>query len=528
LGGRAAGFHVQFLSTNHFHFSVSCKQVGFHVYRLRRVISSQLDVYFHLWNNGTPHWEREKRLWEEEQEKEWFTVLSKSTKRLIKKTNNKRVSFVENLVQKAPEKPAQPPVLIRFGSHLVPLPSKPEIGVISLLFVGHNFNFRLDRSRVLRDSSEMHVSSSDGIRTAEFLEAKVLNSNSNLSFGRVGCSRCLDTRHDRSQCANKIRCRACFNYGHVQRKCLTKARPRLVWIQKEIPTNRIGCKGLLKSRAVDVWKPDSLPSDESSPLVDEEALNFMAVNKLCADQLFYTNNGLPDGFIRHGIYTLNLASPISKPLCSPPSAPVITIPASALNPASSTTGTAIVPWKPIPHVMALQFLQFVLECRRAPKPQVQQAPVILLGWTQEEPTKHGPSASGPESFDFKAQQLQPNPTQEAGQKRGCGHPKKVLSLPPQSSSSPLVESSVRRSVKNRKGKKGFHTPTVRLAEEPSKKRNKIGAVLIDDATGLPGLIPVEFLQDWGIKCGIAPAELSQEALMQAPSTNLVPDEDTPS
>jgi hypothetical protein len=178
--------------------------------------------------------------------------------------------------------------------------------------------------------------------------------------------------------------------------------------------------------------------------------------------------------------------------------------------------------------MALQFLQFVLECRRAPKPQVQQAPVILLGWTQEEPTKHGPSASGPESFDFKAQQLQPNPTQEAGQKRGCGHPKKVLSLPPQSSSSPLVESSVRRSVKNRKGKKGFHTPTVRLAEEPSKKRNKIGAVLIDDATGLPGLIPVEFLQDWGIKCGIAPAELSQEALMQAPSTNLVPDEDTPS
>ena len=69
LGGRAAGFHVKFLSTNHFRFSVSCKQVGFNVYRLRRVITSQFYVYFHLWSNGMPNWEREKRLWEEEQEK---------------------------------------------------------------------------------------------------------------------------------------------------------------------------------------------------------------------------------------------------------------------------------------------------------------------------------------------------------------------------------------------------------------------------------------------------------------------------
>ena len=137
------------------------------------------------------------------------------------------------LVQMTPERPAQPSSLIRFGSHLVPLPSKPEIGVISLPFVGRKFDFRLDHSRVLCDSSKMHVSSSDAICTANFLEAKVSNSISNPCLGRMGCSRCLDTRHDRSQCANNIRCRACFNYGHVQRICLTKARPRLVWIRKE-------------------------------------------------------------------------------------------------------------------------------------------------------------------------------------------------------------------------------------------------------------------------------------------------------
>ena len=116
LGGRAAGFHVQFLSTNHFRFSVSCKQVGFHVYHLRRVITSQFDIYFHLWSNGTPNWEREKRLWEEEQEREWSTVLYKSTKKSIKKANNKRVSFAKNLVQKPPRQPAQPPGVIQFGS----------------------------------------------------------------------------------------------------------------------------------------------------------------------------------------------------------------------------------------------------------------------------------------------------------------------------------------------------------------------------------------------------------------------------
>ena len=98
LGGRASGFHMQFLSTNHFRFSVSCKQVDFHVYRLRRVITSQFDIYFHLWSNGTPNWEKEKRLWEEEQEREWSKVLAKVTKRSLKKATSKHVTFAKTLV----------------------------------------------------------------------------------------------------------------------------------------------------------------------------------------------------------------------------------------------------------------------------------------------------------------------------------------------------------------------------------------------------------------------------------------------
>lgn len=61
LGGSADKFHVKFLSTNHFCFLVASKHVGFLVYNLRRVVSSSFDIYFHLWNNGNPHREREKR-----------------------------------------------------------------------------------------------------------------------------------------------------------------------------------------------------------------------------------------------------------------------------------------------------------------------------------------------------------------------------------------------------------------------------------------------------------------------------------
>jgi hypothetical protein len=57
----------------------------------------------------------------------------------------------------------------------------------------------------------------------------------------------------------------------------------------------------------------------------------------------------------------------------------------------------------------------------------------------------------------------------------------------------LVESSVRRSTRLNSVKEGFHFRTVRLDGEPSKKRKKPAVVLIDEATGKAGAIPLEIL-----------------------------------
>jgi hypothetical protein len=125
LGGAPAGFHVQYQSERHFRFSVANKAVGFHVYSLRRFIADHFDAYFHLWRDGSANWEREKCLWELEQQRQWTEVMNKCEKRKAK--SSKRVTFASSPVyipRKSSLAKTHPMKSLQFGQFKVCLDSE--------------------------------------------------------------------------------------------------------------------------------------------------------------------------------------------------------------------------------------------------------------------------------------------------------------------------------------------------------------------------------------------------------------------
>jgi hypothetical protein len=338
------------------------------------------------------------------------------------KESSKRVSFAKTLVQKPLKQVAQPPGLIRFGSFLVPLPSiSSDSGVVSLAYIGDKFEFHLDRGRVLRDSPQPLLPSSDAKCVADSMEAYGLDSNSNLSLGLVGCSHCLGVGHDHSSCVSKIRCRACYNYGHVQRKCLIRARSNQIWIRKATSPNRFDSHDSLDSHADNAEKLDSLCSQTEQQLHPQiEALKFMAANKLCADQLFYSRNGLSDGFTMRGINPLILNSP------SAISAQSFTVGSIIIDKGTLgiqevedevfvPNGLDLVPYRPVIHAVMLKVLAENLQRREEVNvsavvqsaPQAQSgslhtlmgpSPLFEFGATQGQPTTFQPSTESASSM----------------------------------------------------------------------------------------------------------------------------------
>lgn len=60
-----------------FKFSVSTKEVSFHIYNLRSFDFQQFKIHFHVWGNGGPHSTREQPDWEKEEEGYWTLVKGK-------------------------------------------------------------------------------------------------------------------------------------------------------------------------------------------------------------------------------------------------------------------------------------------------------------------------------------------------------------------------------------------------------------------------------------------------------------------
>jgi hypothetical protein len=216
LGGSASGFHVQFQSDRHFRFLVSCKLVGFMIYNLKRFIGDCFDVYFLLWSNGAPHWEREKFLWEQEQLREWTCVTSKKQKQTVpSRSRGLRVRFAPGFVSD-PSAGASSNSVDSFvvGNIVVPTVVK-----ISTIF-----------GRILSDLKQSDPVSKPC--SSDTIGAKVQNSNSWAN--KVQCAKCLALGHRASSCQGAWRCKSCYNYGHKARWCRTKTDLKVFWAPKRI------------------------------------------------------------------------------------------------------------------------------------------------------------------------------------------------------------------------------------------------------------------------------------------------------
>ena len=85
------------------------------------------------------------------------------------------------------------------------------------------------------------------------------------------------------------------------------------------------------------------------------------------------------------------------------------------------------------------------------------------------------------------------------------------------SKTPLVDTMVRRRSRlNPLAKDGYQI--VKIREPSPKKRRTAAKIDLDtppqDVFDAVNPIPLDTLEEWGVNCGVAPAELSEDALMQ--------------
>jgi hypothetical protein len=264
---------------------------------------------------------------------------------------------------------------------------------------------------------------------------------------------------------------------------------------------------------------DSSSSSDASSAPNEDSARFAAARSHCATISLFQRKSLPRTS-QSGPSTIAM-QPIfvDKTLMTEQ---IAVTGQNANTQSSATTGLEIVPWGPILHVLALQAQPYVNATKR--KASLQTSTPLIIG---EDGVVHNPESS-PKSFEFQTQQKRPSPTKVMGQNTGQVRQKrKNMALPEVVSNSdartPLVQKNVRRSSRLSVGKEGYCS--VRIEKE-SSKRSKNWVVQIDEATGEAGPISIDILQGWGIKCGVDPSDLTEDALMQAPPTQVADVDDT--
>lgn len=152
----------------------------------------------------------------------------------------------------------------------------------------------------------------------------------------------------------------------------------------------------LRGDGPDIWlervfqeiaaQDDSSSSSDATSVPGEDRARFAAAQSRCANVLIFGRKGMPaDVFTRASTST---AQPEPITIDKERYQSALTV-----IPAPASTGLEIVPWKPVPHVIALQLLPAIIDSRRAAETQARSEPVIFLGDVPQK-QQHDPEGSG--------------------------------------------------------------------------------------------------------------------------------------
>jgi hypothetical protein len=260
----------------------------------------------------------------------------------------------------------------------------------------------------------------------------------------------------------------------------------------------------------------SSSSSDASSGPDEDMARFMATHSHCATISLFHRRGIPSTAQPGAFPPRSENSFVFKPILIDFESMQDQV---VQHEAAPSSGLEIVLWRPCLHAIALQLWPDMVEARSCANRAHHESALSVQDVSMEgsrslilEGGTQGPQSSGPSAFEFQMSHTQPGPSAARGRKKRVTRAANVVSLPMTVAdpSSHLVEGSVRRSTRINKPD-GY-----RIVRLDTKKR-KPCPIMIDENTGETALVSLETLRGWGIKCGVAPGELSDEALMQAPS-----------
>lgn len=257
-----------------YRFTLSCKEVGFPIYKLKSFACKSFAVYFFLWGNGGPNWRKDLDLWHQEQEAEWTKVGNKKSYADIVRSppkqharnvfqrlnfpNNYHLNFLGSSRSSSgtaryppliPERVLRPIGRVLRGgnknkefSQEKPLEAFPPRQFLnsknfksplskSLLAQPKKTTFKWVRKDKEQFQEKILESPShplpDSNSKPSMMEKDSAQSSSPL------CSRCLRPGHSWQACANSVRCNHRLFYGHKSSACLrTPRQSRLIWAVK--------------------------------------------------------------------------------------------------------------------------------------------------------------------------------------------------------------------------------------------------------------------------------------------------------